>query len=116
MNNILLGALGEQQAARFLRKEGYNIWGANFKTDVGEIDIVAEVNDVVCFVEVKTRKIGGMVSPSEAVDFKKQENVKSCAAAYINKYNLKNEIRFDIIEILVDGNKLSSINHIKNAF
>lgn len=116
MNSILLGAFGEQYAARFLRGEGYEIWSANYKTNVGEIDIIAQKDGVVCFIEVKTRQVGGMFSPAEAVDFKKQENVKSCAANYMNKFNIKNKVRYDIIEVLVNGNSLSEINHIKNAF
>ena len=116
MNSNLLGVFGEQYAARFLRKEGYEIWSANYKTNVGEIDIIAQKDGVVCFVEVKTRQAGGMFSPAEAVDLKKQENVKSSAANYINKYSVKNKVRYDIIEVLVNGSSLSEINHIKNAF
>ncbi len=116
MNSNLLGAFGEQFAARFLRKEGYEIWSANYKTNTGEIDIIAQKDGVICFVEVKTRQTGGMFPPADAVDLKKQENIKSSAACYVNKYNLKNKIRYDIIEVLVNGSSLSEINHIKNAF
>lgn len=116
MNSNLLGVFGEQYAARFLRKEGYEIWSANYKTNVGEIDIIAHKDGVVCFVEVKTRQAGGMLPPAAAVDFEKQENIRSSAACYINKYKLKNKIRYDIIEVLVNGSSLSEINHIKNAF
>ena len=116
MNSNLLGVFGEQYAARFLREEGYEIWSANYKTNVGEIDIIAQKDGVVCFIEVKTRQAGGMLPPAEAVDLKKQENVKGSAANYINKYNIKNKVRYDIIEVLVNGSSLSEINHIKNAF
>ena len=113
MNSNLLGAKGEQSAARFLRKEGYEIISANYKTLIGEIDIVAQKDNVVCFVEVKTRQEGGMFPPSAAVDIKKQENIKSSVANYVNKYKIKNEIRYDIIEVLVNGNTVTNINHIK---
>lgn len=116
MNSNLLGVFGEQYAARFLRKEGYEIWSANYKTNTGEIDVIAQKDGVVCFVEVKTRQVGGMFPPADAVDFKKQENIKSSAASYVNKYKLRNKIRYDIIEVLVNGSSLSEINHIKNAF
>ncbi len=116
MNSSLLGAFGEQYAARFLREEGYEIWSANYKTDSGEIDIIALKDNIVCFVEVKTRQVGGMLSPATAVDIKKQENIKSSAANYINKFRVKNKVRYDIIEVLVNGTSLSEINHIKNAF
>ncbi len=116
MNSSLLGAFGEQYAARFLREEGYEIWSANYKTDMGEIDIIACKDNIACFVEVKTRQVGGMLSPATAVDAKKQENIKSSAANYINKYKVENKVRYDIIEVLVNGTSLSEINHIKNAF
>ena len=116
MNRSLLGAFGEQYAARFLREEGDEICSANYKTDSGEIDIIALKDNIVCFVEVKTRQVGGMLSPATAVDIKKQENIKSSAANYINKFRVKNKVRYDIIEVLVNGTSLSEINHIKNAF
>ncbi len=117
MNSILLGALGEQLAAKYLRYNGYKIKAANFKTYTGEIDIIALKNNVLCFIEVKTRQIGGMTSPADAVDVHKQENIKSAASVYISKWakDAKN-IRFDIIEVFVDGKELKSINHIENAF
>ena len=117
MNTKLVGAFGEQVAARYLRENGYSILAANYYTGVGEIDIIAQKKKEICFVEVKTRKEGGLFSPADAVDFHKQENVKGSAAAYMNKFSLKNKMRFDIIEVLLsDNGELSRINHIKNAF
>lgn len=116
MNNILLGAFGEQSASRYLRAEGYRIVAANYKTHVGEIDIVAEKNSTFCFIEVKTRQKGTMFPPADAVDFRKQENIKGSAAAFVNRYSVKNDVRYDIIEVIVDGREVISINHIKNAF
>ncbi len=117
MNSKLVGALGEQAVARYLRKNGYRIAAANFKTSTGEIDIIAEQGNTVCFVEVKTRKIGGMTSPRDAVDNDKINNIKSTAAAYISINKIKNNIRYDIAEVLTDpDNRIESINYIENAF
>lgn len=119
MNTRLIGAFGEQVAARYLRGEKYNILAANYIAGSGEIDIIAEKKKVVCFVEVKTRKEGGMFDPAEAVNYHKQNNVKSAASAYMSRYNIKKETRFDIIEVLLDEKNIynvMSINHIKNAF
>lgn len=117
MKSNLLGAYGEHLAARYLRYEKYQIKAANFKTYNGEIDLIAVKDGVLCFIEVKTRQIGGMLPPAEAVDIHKQENIKSCAAVYINRWAPDSEnIRFDIIEVLVEGERLEKINHIKNAF
>ena len=117
MNTKLIGAFGEQTAARFLRYEGYTIYSGNYKTNVGEIDIVAEKDNIICFVEVKTRKESSFSSPADAVDRKKQQNIKGTAAAYISRYDVKNEVRYDIVEIIVDEKyKVKNINHIINAF
>jgi putative endonuclease len=117
MNTKLLGAFGEQSAARFLRQHDYEIFSSNFLISSGEIDIVAFKDNILCFVEVKTRGEGGMFSPAEAVDFRKQENLRSAAAAYINKYKINFDYRFDIVEVIVNNEqKVTSINHIENAF
>lgn len=117
MNTKLIGALGEQAAAKFLRQNGYTIYSGNYKTNVGEIDIVAEKDNIICFVEVKTRKESAFSSPADAVDKNKQENIKSTAAAYISHYKVKNKVRYDIVEILVDEKyKVLDINHITDAF
>lgn len=118
MDPRLLGAKGEQCAARYLREKGYDILSGNISLGTGEIDIVAFKDDVIYFVEVKTRTAGGMTAPAEAVNYKKQENLKSAAAAYITKYKLqKFKFYFDIIEVVTDTNgSIININHIENAF
>lgn len=116
MNSRLLGAFGEQQAANLLRSKGYEIYAANYVTYVGELDIVAVKDDVVCFVEVKTRQVGGMTNPADAVDARKQSNIKGSASAFMNRYSLKNKMRFDIIEVYIENDKVSKLNHIENAF
>lgn len=116
MNNIVIGAIGEQFAARYLREEGYNILSSNFKANQGELDLVAEDKKNICFIEVKTRQAGGMFRPSSAVDFRKQENVKSAAAAFLNLKKTRKAPRYDIIEVIVDGREVVEFKHIKNAF
>ncbi len=116
MDSKLLGAYGEQCAAKLLHHEGYTIYAANYETYVGELDIIALKDDVMCFVEVKTRQVGGMYSPADAVDARKQNNIKGSAAAFMNRYKLNYKTRFDIIEVFADGNKIVKMNHIKDAF
>lgn len=117
MNTKLIGAMGEQAAARYLRQNGYEVLSGNFKTNTGEIDIVVLKEDVICFVEVKTRSNNIFSVPADAVDRKKEENIKSAAAAYINKYKLKNEFRYDIVEVYLDEKHcIKDIKHIINAF
>lgn len=114
--NIRIGYLGEHAAAVYLRKNGYTILSGNFKSKTGEIDIVAEKDSTVCFEEIKTRKEGTMFPPSEAVDKKKQENIKNTAAFYMLSSKLELDMRFDIIEVVVKDNDECSITHLINAF
>ena len=117
MRNDLLGALGEHYAAKYLRYNNYKIKAANYKTYTGEIDLVALKNDVLCFIEVKTRQIGGLTPPADAVDVHKLENIKSAASVYINRCAPDSEkTRFDIIEVFIEGKELKNINHIESAF
>ena len=116
MDSRLLGAFGEQTAARYLRKKGYNIISANFKSKSGEIDLVASKGEYIVFVEVKTRQVGGMLPPSAAVDEHKKRNVKDTAAYYLSRYHYDLTVRYDVVEVLVDESRLVSVNHIENAF
>lgn len=117
MNAVLLGALGEHYAAKYLRYNNYKIKAANFKTYVGEIDLVALKNGVLCIIEVKTRQLDGLTSPADAVDVRKQGNIRSAASVYINSCAPEHEkVRYDIIEVFVEGKELKNINHIENAF
>lgn len=109
------GLLGEIYASRYLRDKGYDIVAANFRSRSGEIDIIADDGENICFVEVKTRKDGAFFDPAFAVDRAKEENVKSTAAAFISATKCKKNIRFDIIEVVL-CEKQYKIRHTKNAF
>lgn len=116
-NPMLIGALGEYTAARRFREDGFYILSTNYSTPVGEIDIIALKENLLCFVEVKTRRTNGMYRPADAVDFRKQENIKSVAASYINKYDLKYKIRFDIFEVYInEEGKVVDTQHLIDAF
>jgi len=108
----LLGRAGEVKAVEFLKSKHYKVLTTNYKTHVGEIDIVCKDKDVVVFVEVKTRLNDAFGSPSEAVTRKKQEKYFKVASEYLVKNKLTDSaVRFDVIEIQ-DG----QINHILDAF
>lgn len=108
----ILGAVGEKSAVNFLKKQGYKILEKNFKTRVGEIDIIAKDGEEIVFVEVKTRTSDNFGEPSEAVNHKKQEKYHYVAEQYLLKKGLQEAIcRFDVIEV-----KSEQINHIKSAF
>ena len=77
MNIGALGKKGEDMVTGFLMKNGHTILKRNYLCRFGEIDIIAKKGDILLFVEVKTRKIGGMLPPAEAVDAHKQDNIKN---------------------------------------
>lgn len=112
----LLGIEGEKLAADFLREKGYRIISRNFKTPIGEIDIIAEDGKTLVFVEVKTRSDNTFGQPFEAVNYRKREKLKKVALYYL-KNNCKKEAssRFDVLSIEINGGK-SKIEHIIDAF
>ena len=117
MTSRLVGAFGEYVAAREMRKKGYDILSVNYSNSVGEIDIVAQKLPYVCFVEVKTRRGNIMLRPADAVDYHKQENIKSAAASYMNKYKIKALLRYDIFEVYIDeNNNVIKTDYLPDAF
>ena len=117
-NKQTIGKLGEDIAAKYLLDNGAKIIERNFRFDRGEIDIVAECDETLVFIEVKTRTNLEFGTPVEAVNRKKAAQIKKTAEGFMidrgNEIDY-NEIRFDIIGILLLGEK-ENINHIKNAF
>ncbi len=110
-----LGNTGESIAAQFLRKIGYKILAQNYRTKHGEVDVIAQKDDVVAFVEVKTRTttyvpISSVVTPT------KQRHIAYTAQHYALTTGIKNKVlRFDIITIQGNGTD-HQLNHIPNAF
>jgi len=111
-----LGSLGEAEALRYLKGEGYCILQKNYACKHGEADIVCQdVSGVLVFAEVKTRKTLNFGSPSEAVGKSKQSKLVKTAMEYIKTYTTHlPEIRFDVIGVTMGLD--IDINHIKSAF
>jgi len=112
LNTIEKGAIGEKMALKFLKKQKYKIIETNFRTKFGEIDIIAKNEKILSFIEVKWRSNISFGQPSEAVDYKKQHNIRTNAVIFIQNNNISYDgVRFDIVEIIGD-----KINLLKNAF
>jgi putative endonuclease len=112
----LLGIKGEDLAVRFLRKKGYKILSRNYKTPLGEIDIIAEDGATLVFVEVKTRTDTSYGLPFEAVDRRKREKLRKVALYYLKNCLRKDApSRFDVLSIQA-GNEKNEIEHIMDAF
>ncbi|MBM3248134.1 MAG: YraN family protein [Candidatus Omnitrophica bacterium] len=114
---IELGLAGEKKAVEFLKDNGYEILDKNFRTSLGEIDIVAKDKDCICFVEVKTRSSDQKGSPEEAITRHKQHKLSQMALLYLKHKNLlKKSARFDIVTVIQNLPEKDKINVIKNAF
>ncbi len=108
-----IGDFGERAAQRYLIQKGYIIHERNYRIRGGEIDIIAEKDDTLVFVEVKTRKNTNYGMPSEAVDMRKRRRI--IKAAYYYLHGAQRTVRFDVIEVLYRG-KTAYIHHIEDAF
>jgi putative endonuclease len=116
MNNQESGKLGEEAAVNFLKEKGYKILSRNFKTKLGEVDVVARDRDTYCFIEVKSRNSDRFGLAQEAVSVLKQRQISKAALGYLKENRLLNKkARFDVVSIMYQNNS-PVIDLIKNAF
>lgn len=115
LESYLVGQLGEEMAVQFLQDRGYRIVERNFHVLKTEVDIIADKEGVIIFVEVKTRSREDYGTGSEAVTYRKQKQLIKAAMAYLKDWS---PIRFDVISILIDPRtkKALTIRHYPNAF
>lgn len=112
-NKRQTGAAYELKAEEYLLGNGYKILERNFRNRSGEIDLIAKKEGVIRFVEVKYRTTLDFGSPLEAVDFRKQNQIRKVANYYLMKNRLSEwtPCQFDVIGF--EGEKMT---HIENAF
>lgn len=118
-HNKQIGKIGEHKAATYLKNHGYTIKERNFRGKTGEIDIIAEKEGILAFVEVKSRLGSVYGTPAEAVNFYKRSNITKTAQLYLQKLGFECDCRFDVIEVMLIKNVFgyrAKINHIENAF
>lgn len=110
-----LGNTGEKIAAEYLEKNKYKIIERNFYCIQGEIDIIAECDNEIVFIEVKTRTSNSFGVPSEAVNTVKRMHMYKAARYFLYKSNcLDKFVRFDVIEVLLKDGRFN-VNHIKQV-
>lgn len=111
-----LGNYGEQKAADFLANKGYRIIERNWRTRRGEIDIIAETDNVIVFAEVKTLPSGNLRTLEKELGPLKQKRIVETAKCFLSKYRQYNcrYVRFDVL--VVDMPDFESVYHIENAF
>lgn len=113
VNKRQTGTSYEIKAEEYLMQKGYKILEHNFRNRTGEIDIIAKDGEYFCFIEVKYRTTNDFGSPLEAVDYRKQNQIRKVAMYYLMKNKLSEwtPCRFDVIGF--EGEKMT---HIENAF
>jgi putative endonuclease len=113
--NRLLGERGERLASRYLKRQGMRVLLRGYRTEQGEIDLIARDGDILVFVEVKARRKG---VPAEAVTEEKQRRLTNVSMQFLRRYNLLEvRSRFDVIAIVwPDDRTPPQIEHFRNAF
>jgi len=99
MEHIQKGKAGEDKAFLFLMELGYEMLERNYRSGRGEIDIIAKVDNCICFIEVKYRKHNKFGYPEVFVTDKKIKKIMQTAEAYVIEHDWHGRIRFDVIAI-----------------
>jgi len=112
-----LGRLGESLAARELERRGYRIVARNWRCPVGEIDLVAEHDDMLVFVEVRTRRGNARGTPQESITPAKQAKLIETAQTYLSEQETGEcDWRIDVIAVeMSPRGQLLRIDVIENA-
>jgi putative endonuclease len=109
-----LGAQGEEQAAKLLKKNGYKIIEKNYRSSFGEVDIIAEDKNDLVFIEVKLRTSDLFGLPQDAVNKKKQDKIIKSALQYVKSKGLiEKNLRFDVVVI---GPEKGEMDIVRSAF
>ena len=116
ISKLDLGKLGEEKAVQYLKDKGYEILERNYRSKLGEIDVVARDRKTICFIEIKTRSSLSKGHPLESITPNKQHKLCKLAILYLKLNNLLDRsARFDAVSVCqFDGQ--ADIRLIKNAF
>ncbi len=119
IGSYVLGRLGEELAANYLKENGFFIAARNYRSQRGEVDIIAENREMVLFVEVKLRNHDAGYSPKEAVTWNKRRRLIHATKNFIYRSHTELQPRFDVIEIIMGERqdlKDAEVHWIQNAF
>jgi putative endonuclease len=112
-----LGIKGEDTACEYLKQQNFEIIERNFRSQQGEIDIIAKDKDCNVFVEVKAYSFRSMTAPIYAVRKSKRQSIIHAARLYVHQNKLSGQLcRFDVLAIYQKISGQTIIDHIRNAF
>ena len=112
---IALGKQGEQFAAAYLEQQGYTLLEANWRAPQGEFDLIMRHNDVLVFVEVRTRR-AGTEAAFESISSRKKRILEQLTYHYIAEKHLDSDWRIDVIAVTLAPDGQPVIEHIEDAF
>ena len=110
-----LGSEGEKKAVDYLKSKGYTILKTNFRYIKNEVDIIAQFQNQLIAIEVKTRSNRDFGDPQDFVKPQQIKSIVTAVDAFMDQRNIDLEVRFDIIAIVVI-NTIFEIEHIEDAF
>ena len=115
---VEVGKVAEDTACKFLKKKGYKIIARNYRTRLGELDIVALDGETVAFVEVRSKKEGSFGPPGASINGEKSRRITRAAWNFLTKKGIRDrDCRFDVVSIVYqEGMKAPQISLFKNAF
>jgi putative endonuclease len=111
-----LGQRGEAMATEYLISKGYTILEKNWRFRRAEIDIICQLEQILIFVEVKSRSYTFYGEPEESISAYKENLIIDAASQYMIQHQYESEIRFDVISVLFEKNKEPLIRHYEDAF
>lgn len=116
-NHNITGKLGENLAAEFLVSQGFEILERNWKFSRAEIDIIAKEEDILVFLEVKTRSSIAFGKPEEFITKKKELLIMDASQQYMESEGFDWEIRFDVVSVILDhSNSKCEIQLFRDVF
>lgn len=110
------GEIGERVAERWLRRQGFRVLQRRYRNGHRDIDLVAERDGIIVFVEVKARRDDRFGGPLEAVNWRKRRELERSARVWIDRHGRPDEAyRFDVIGVIVEGDRVR-VRHVQDAF
>ena len=114
-NKDTVWKIGEAAAKEYLENKGYKIIEQNYQTKYAEIDLIVKSENVIIFVEVRTKRSGAFVSPEESINQKKLKKLYWNAENYVGIKKYKGQSRIDAICIILNSdNTIDKLEHYKN--
>lgn len=112
-----IGKKGELLAKKYLSENGYKILAENWRYKKAEIDVICKKDNILVFIEVKTKSYDFYGKPEESVASAQEARIMDAAQRYMEEIGYDWEIRFDIISIILDKSlNASKIDHFEDAF